>query len=77
MPGENTRLLAKKTLDILRRPSRRAKFIWVHILDPHFPYQPLPEVLERLKQRQAVLADLQHQIRQDIQVVELALNGRP
>ena len=46
VPGKTTRHLAKKTLDILRRPSRRPKFIWVHILDPHFPYQPLPEVLE-------------------------------
>jgi len=45
-PGETTRRLVDKTIDILRRPSRRPKFVWVHILDPHFPYQPLPEVLE-------------------------------
>lgn len=46
VPGENTRILARETLDILRRPSRRPKFVWVHILDPHFPYLPLKEVLE-------------------------------
>jgi arylsulfatase A-like enzyme len=46
VPGETTRRLVGRTLDILRRPSSRPKFIWVHILDPHFPYQPLKEVLE-------------------------------
>jgi hypothetical protein len=37
---------------------------------------PLPKVLERLKRRQIVLADVQHQIQQDIQTVEQALNGQ-
>jgi arylsulfatase A-like enzyme len=46
VPGKTTRCLAGRTLDILRRPSRRPKFVWCHILDPHYPYQPLPEVLE-------------------------------
>jgi arylsulfatase len=46
VPGETTRRLVDKTLKILRRPTKRPKFVWVHILDPHFPYQPLPEALE-------------------------------
>lgn len=37
---------------------------------------PLPEVLGRLRQIQAVLADFQRQVDQDIQAVELALNSR-
>lgn len=37
---------------------------------------PLPQVLERLKQRQIVLADVQRQIQQDIQTIELALNSQ-
>ena len=45
-PGATTRRLTEKTRALLRRPSRRPKFVWVHILDPHFPYQPLPRVLE-------------------------------
>lgn len=36
----------------------------------------LPDVLGRLKKLQAVLVDVQRQVRQDIEVVELALNGR-
>jgi len=46
VPGETTRSLVDKTLKVLRRPTRRPKFVWVHILDPHFPYQPLRRVLE-------------------------------
>lgn len=46
VPGETTRRLMDKTLKILGIPGKRPKFIWVHILDPHFPYQPLRRVLE-------------------------------
>ncbi len=46
VPGETTRRLVDQTLKILRTPRNRPKFIWVHVLDPHFPYQPLKEVLE-------------------------------
>ncbi len=46
VPGETTRRLVDRTLKILRAPGRRPKFVWVHILDPHYPYQPLKEVLE-------------------------------
>ncbi|UCH78629.1 MAG: sulfatase-like hydrolase/transferase [Candidatus Coatesbacteria bacterium] len=44
-PGETTRRLLAESRRILDRSSGRPKFLWVHILDPHFPYQPLPEVL--------------------------------
>ena len=46
VPGETTRRLVDKTLKILGLPGERPKFIWVHILDPHYPYQPLRQVLE-------------------------------
>lgn len=46
VPGDTTRRLVDKTLNILGIPGKRPKFIWVHILDPHFPYQPLRRVLE-------------------------------
>jgi arylsulfatase A-like enzyme len=46
VPGETTRRLVDRTLKVLRTPGRRPKFVWVHILDPHYPYQPLKEVLE-------------------------------
>lgn len=46
-PGDTTRRLTAAACETLRRPSRRPKFVWVHILDPHFPYQPLPQVLEQ------------------------------
>ncbi|MEE9456620.1 MAG: sulfatase, partial [bacterium] len=46
VPGETTRRLVDKTLKILRRPTKRPTFVWVHILDPHFPYQPLRRVLK-------------------------------
>lgn len=37
---------------------------------------PLPEVLGRLKQRQSILTEIQRQVQQDIQSIELVLNGR-
>ncbi len=46
VPGETTRRLVNKTLKILGAPGKRPKFVWVHILDPHFPYQPLRRVLK-------------------------------
>jgi arylsulfatase A-like enzyme len=47
IPGDTTSRLRERALALLREPSRRPRFIWVHVLDPHFPYQPLPSVLER------------------------------
>jgi arylsulfatase A-like enzyme len=44
-PGATTRRLLAESRGILDRSSRRPIFLWIHILDPHFPYQPLPEVL--------------------------------
>jgi DNA-binding SARP family transcriptional activator len=46
------------------------------ITTPAMLASPLPKVLERLKRRQVVLADVQRQIQQDIQTVEQALNGQ-
>jgi len=37
---------------------------------------PLPEILEHLQQLQIILADVQHQVQQNIQKVELVLKGR-
>jgi DNA-binding SARP family transcriptional activator len=45
-------------------------------LEPTTTTAPLPEVLNRLKRIRAVLANLQHQIKEDIQAVELVLKGR-
>lgn len=38
---------------------------------------PLSEVLGNLKRLQAILSDFQHQVQQDIETVELAMNSRP
>jgi arylsulfatase A-like enzyme len=46
-PGEANRILTAKTLSLIRASSRRPKFIWVHYLDPHYPYQPTPDILRR------------------------------
>jgi len=44
-PGEANRKLTEKTLYLVRASSQKPKFIWVHYLDPHYPYQPTAEVL--------------------------------
>ncbi len=46
-PGKTSEWLTEKTLALLRRPSARPKFIWVHYLDPHYPYQPTADILAR------------------------------
>ena len=46
-PGRTSRRLTEKTLALLRRRTARPKFIWVHYLDPHYPYQPEAEVLAK------------------------------
>ncbi len=45
-PGEANRKLTDKTLSLVRSSSRRPKFIWVHYLDPHYPYQPENDILQ-------------------------------
>ncbi len=45
IPGTTSRRLTEKTLAVLRKETRRPKFVWVHYLDPHYPYQPSAEVL--------------------------------
>jgi hypothetical protein len=37
---------------------------------------PPPEIIDRLKQLRAALTELQRQLQQDIQAVDLVLNGR-
>lgn len=44
-PGRTSRRLTEKTLAVIRKKSRRPKFVWVHYLDPHYPYQPTDAVL--------------------------------
>jgi arylsulfatase A-like enzyme len=44
-PGVTAKRLTARTLEILRAPARRPRFIWVHYLDPHWPYNPEPAVL--------------------------------
>ncbi|MEE9456618.1 MAG: sulfatase [bacterium] len=44
-PGRTSRRLTEKTLSVIRNKSRRPKFVWVHYLDPHYPYQPTDAVL--------------------------------
>jgi hypothetical protein len=44
-PGEANRELTDKTISFFHAHSRRPKFIWVHYLDPHYPYQPKAEIL--------------------------------
>ena len=46
-PGRTSRRLTEKTLALLRRRTARPKFIWVHYLDPHYPYQPEADVLAK------------------------------
>lgn len=45
VPGTTSRRLTDKTLAVLRKKTRRPKFVWVHYLDPHYPYQPTDAVL--------------------------------
>jgi arylsulfatase A-like enzyme len=45
VPGTTSRRLTEKTLAVLRKKTRRPKFVWVHYLDPHYPYQPTDAVL--------------------------------
>ncbi len=45
VPGTTSRRLTEKTLGVLRKKTRRPKFVWVHYLDPHYPYQPTDTVL--------------------------------
>jgi arylsulfatase A-like enzyme len=45
VPGTTSHRLTEKTLAVLRKKTRRPKFVWVHYLDPHYPYQPTDEVL--------------------------------
>jgi len=44
-PGAISRRLTTKALAVLRKKSTRPKFVWVHYLDPHYPYQPTYDVL--------------------------------
>lgn len=44
-PGRTSQRLTDKTLAVIHKKSRRPKFVWVHYLDPHYPYQPTPAVL--------------------------------
>jgi len=43
---------------------------------PHTSPSPCPMVVSRLKQLQAILADMQREIGQDIHALELAINGQ-
>lgn len=45
IPGSTSRRLTENTLAILRKETRRPKFVWVHYLDPHYPYQPTADIL--------------------------------
>ncbi|HUV87911.1 MAG TPA: sulfatase [bacterium] len=45
VPGTTSRRLTDKTLAVLRKKTPRPKFVWVHYLDPHYPYQPSDAVL--------------------------------
>jgi arylsulfatase A-like enzyme len=44
-PGRADYVLTDRTLALVREKSKRPKFIWVHYLDPHYPYQPTADVL--------------------------------
>jgi arylsulfatase A-like enzyme len=45
VPGTTSRRLTEKTLAVLRQETRRPKFVWVHYLDPHYPYQPTADII--------------------------------
>jgi len=51
VPAEDSRVLTARSLDVLAPSSRRPRFLWVHYLDPHYPYDPPPEVLARVAPR--------------------------
>jgi hypothetical protein len=57
-PGEANRKLTDKTLSLVRASSRRPKFIWVHYLDPHYPYQPEADILRERAPRLLDKTDL-------------------
>lgn len=44
-PGAASALLTARALNVLARRSPRPKFIWVHYLDPHYPYLPAADVI--------------------------------
>jgi len=71
---------SKRTIDLYRRIkadqlSIRAPDLVVLRPVPEDETPSLPEILNRLKHIQVVLADTQHQIRQDIRAVERALQA--
>lgn len=48
VPAEDSRLLTARSLEVLARPARRPVFLWVHYLDPHYPYDPPPDILAQV-----------------------------
>jgi len=58
IPGEANYILTEKTLALVRKSSKRPKFIWVHYLDPHYPYQPTARVLREKAPHLTVKTDL-------------------
>jgi arylsulfatase A-like enzyme len=45
-PGLVNKALTEKTLNVIKKDGRRPKFVWVHYMDPHWPYYPLPEYVD-------------------------------
>lgn len=38
--------VTEKTLSAIKNEGRRPKFVWVHYMDPHWPYHPLAEYVD-------------------------------
>jgi arylsulfatase A-like enzyme len=48
-PGEISAALTDAVLATLRRDTGRPKFVWVHYLDPHYPYNAPPAALAEVE----------------------------
>ncbi len=55
-PGAETTIDA--ALELLRRARGRSQFLWVHLFDPHWPYLPPKNLMERFGPRPADLSGL-------------------
>ncbi len=55
--------LTRRALEVFAEPRTRPLFLYLHYLDPHGPYDPPPETLERFAPASSVVLDLYRDIR--------------
>ncbi|MEE9263732.1 MAG: sulfatase, partial [Vicinamibacteria bacterium] len=61
-PGAGTAIDA--ALELVRRARGRSQFLWVHLFDPHWPYAPPKDFLDRFGHRPPDISDLLQNVSQ-------------